>query len=89
LAVTLYDLIPRSGPPSSDELLDRFLEYVEERNLELYPTQEAAILELLEGRNVILNTPTGSGKSLVASALHFKSLAEASSPFTPVRSKHW
>ena len=73
---TLYDLIPRPGPASSDELLGRFLEYVEARRLQLYPTQEAAILELFEDRNVILNTPTGSGKSLVASAMHFKSLAE-------------
>ncbi|HEY0549679.1 MAG TPA: DUF3516 domain-containing protein [Verrucomicrobiae bacterium] len=73
---TLYDLIPRPGPARSDELLGRFLEYVEARRLQLYPTQEAAILELFEDRNVILNTPTGSGKSLVASALHFKSLAE-------------
>jgi superfamily II RNA helicase len=76
LAATLYDLIPRSGPASSDELLGRFLEYVEARRLELYPTQESAILELFEDRNVILNTPTGSGKSLVASAMHFKSLAD-------------
>jgi superfamily II RNA helicase len=76
LAATLYDLIPRPGPASSDELLGRFLEYVECRRLQLYPTQEAAILELFEDRNVILNTPTGSGKSLVASAMHFKSLAE-------------
>ena len=76
MAATLYDLIPRPGPPSSDELLGRFLEYVESRKLQLYPTQEAAILELFEDRNVILNTPTGSGKSLVASALHFKSIAE-------------
>lgn len=42
----------------------------------LYPAQEAALLELYEERNVILNTPTGSGKSLVASALQFKSLAQ-------------
>lgn len=76
MAATLYDLIPRPGPASSDELLGRFLEYVEGKKLQLYPAQESAILELFEDRNVILNTPTGSGKSLVASALHFKALAE-------------
>jgi len=76
LAATLYELIPHSGPAGSDELLGRFLEYVEGKNLKLYPSQETAILELFEDRNVILNTPTGSGKSLVAAALHFKSLAE-------------
>lgn len=46
-----------------------------EKKLELYPAQEEAILALFEDRNVILNTPTGSGKSLVATALHFRSLA--------------
>ena len=46
------------------------------RQLELYPAQEAAILELYEEKNVILNTPTGSGKSLVAAALHFKGAAQ-------------
>ena len=69
-------LLPRSGPGGSDELLGRFLQYVEAQKLQLYPAQETAILELFEDRNVILNTPTGSGKSLVATALHFKSLAE-------------
>jgi len=72
----LYDLIPREGSPDNDVLLGRFLEYVESRKLTLYPAQETAILELFEGKNVILNTPTGSGKSLVASALHFQSLAQ-------------
>ncbi|MEI9865852.1 MAG: DEAD/DEAH box helicase [Limisphaerales bacterium] len=38
--------------------------------------QESAILELFEDKNVILNTPTGSGKSLVAAALHFKAVAQ-------------
>jgi superfamily II RNA helicase len=57
-------------------LLGRFLEYVEGRGLTLYPAQEEAILELFEGKNVILNTPTGSGKSLVALALHFKAVAQ-------------
>src|SRR5512146_347264 len=74
--MTLYDLIPRGDRPSNDVLLGRFLEYTESKRLQLYPAQEAAILELFEDRNVILNTPTGSGKSLVASALHFKALAQ-------------
>src|SRR6187402_2729035 len=64
------------GVPDSGALLDRFLVYVAERKLQLYPAQEAAILELFDNKNVILNTPTGSGKSLVASALHFQSLAQ-------------
>ncbi len=75
MAATLYDLIPRDEQPSNDVLLGRFLEYVEGRRLQLYPTQEAAILELFDGKNVILNTPTGSGKSLVATALHFQAIA--------------
>src|SRR3982751_3505336 len=74
--MTLYDLIPKDAPAGNDLLLGRFLEYVESRGLQLYPAQESAILELFEEKNVILNTPTGSGKSLVASALHFKSLAQ-------------
>jgi superfamily II RNA helicase len=72
----LYDLIPRDGERGNDALLGRFLEYVEGRKLQLYPAQEAAILELFEEKNVILNTPTGSGKSLVAAAVQFKALAQ-------------
>ena len=76
MAVTLFDLIPRGEQLSNDWLLGRFLEYAEARRLQLYPAQEAAILELFEEKNVILNTPTGSGKSLVATALHFQALAK-------------
>jgi superfamily II RNA helicase len=75
VAATLYDLIPREGPSSNDVLLGRFLEYAEGRRLQLYPAQESAILELFDEKNVILNTPTGSGKSLVATALHFQAIA--------------
>ncbi|MHA3771270.1 DEAD/DEAH box helicase [Verrucomicrobiota bacterium sgz303538] len=73
---SLYDLLPKDGGVENDVLLGRFLEYIDNAQLQLYPTQEAAILELYEERNVILNTPTGSGKSLVAAALHFKALAQ-------------
>ena len=71
----LSDLLPSEDNTSSDELLDRFLDYVADKGLTLYPAQEEAILELLDEKNVILNTPTGSGKSLVASAMLFASLA--------------
>ena len=76
MAATLYDFLPRDAALSNDALLGRFLDYVAARGLELYPAQESAILELFEEKNVILNTPTGSGKSLVAAALHFKALAQ-------------
>src|SRR3954464_13331023 len=67
-------LAPPPGKPNADEVLERFLAASAARGLELYPEQEEAILELLAGRNVILNTPTGSGKSLVAAAFHFKAV---------------
>lgn len=76
MSVTLYDLIPRDEGLSNDVLLGRFLEYVDSKQLQLYPAQENAILELFEEKNVILNTPTGSGKSLVAAAVQFKALAQ-------------
>jgi superfamily II RNA helicase len=76
VALTLYDLIPREERPGNDVLLGRFLEYAQGRGLELYPAQENAVLELFEEKNVILNTPTGSGKSLVAAAVQFKALAQ-------------
>ena len=84
MSVSLADLLPNLLPTllpdaswssSSAVILDRFLEYAAGRRLTLYPAQEEAILELLDGKNVILNTPTGSGKSLVASAMLFASLA--------------
>ncbi len=76
MATTLYDLIPRDERLGNDVLLGRFLDYTTARGLELYAAQESAILEVFEEKNVILNTPTGSGKSLVAAALHFKALAQ-------------
>ena len=65
----------QDSQPDSGDLLNIFLKYVDDQNLTLYPAQEEAILSLFEGTNVILATPTGSGKSLVAKAFHFYSLA--------------
>ncbi len=72
----LLKRLPLTTDVPGEDLLDRFLEYVAEKKLELYPAQEEAILELFDDKNVILNTPTGSGKSLVAAAMHFKSMAQ-------------
>jgi superfamily II RNA helicase len=69
------EFLPAGSAVTGDALLGRFLDGVSARGLDLYPAQEEAVLELFGGRNVILNTPTGSGKSLVAAALHFRSLA--------------
>ena len=67
-------LAPLAGRPTVDAVLDKFVAVAAEKGLALYPEQEEAILELFDGKNVILATPTGSGKSLVAAALHFKAL---------------
>ncbi len=75
MQVSLENALPQGETIDDDGLLMRFLEVQELRGVSLYPAQEEAILELFSGKNVILNTPTGSGKSLVASALHFHSLA--------------
>jgi superfamily II RNA helicase len=72
----LRDVLPAKDVETvPDDLLMNFLQWVETRKITLYPAQEEAILELFDGKNVILNTPTGSGKSLVALALHFESVA--------------
>ncbi len=70
-----YPLAPEHKSNDADALLERFLDYVMSKGIELYPAQEEAILELFAGKNVILNTPTGSGKSLVAAALHYLSVS--------------
>ncbi len=59
----------------ADELYSAFTSWVDEQGITLYPAQDEAILELVTGTNVVLATPTGSGKSLVAVAAHYFAMA--------------
>ncbi|GHS88984.1 DEAD/DEAH box helicase [Actinomycetota bacterium] len=72
---TLTERIP-ADPHDPDALYAAFTGWVEDQGLTLYPHQDEALLELVTGAHVILSTPTGSGKSLVAVAAHFVALAQ-------------
>ncbi len=72
----LDERIPEHGFSHPDEALDVFLGWVADRGLTLYRHQEEAILAIFAGNHVVLDSPTGSGKSLVATALHFKTFVE-------------
>ncbi|MEM6795459.1 MAG: DUF3516 domain-containing protein [Acidobacteriota bacterium] len=78
---SLSSRVPEGGTRDPDEILDIFLGWVADLGFELYPAQEEALLEIMAGRHVILNTPTGSGKSLVALGMHFKALCEGKTAF--------
>ncbi|WP_344320056.1 DEAD/DEAH box helicase [Streptomyces macrosporus] len=72
--MTLIDQMPSTADP--DALYDAFSRWAEGRGITLYPAQEEALIEVVSGANVILSTPTGSGKSLVAAGAHFAALAQ-------------
>ncbi|GAB77797.1 Helicase conserved C-terminal domain-containing protein [Austwickia chelonae] len=67
--------VDSASGPQPDDVFAAFTDWVDDRGLTPYPHQEEALLELVTGSNVILATPTGSGKSLVAAGAHFFSLA--------------
>jgi superfamily II RNA helicase len=58
-----------------DTLYSTFSSWIAAQGITLYPAQDEAILELVTGTNVVLATPTGSGKSLVAVAAHYFAMA--------------
>jgi len=70
----LVDRLPEEIDADPDAIFDAFVSWNAERGLTLYPAQEEALIEVLSGSNLILATPTGSGKSLVAAGAHFAAL---------------
>ncbi len=77
--MTLADELPTD--PGPDAVFDAFADWAKRRGLSLYPHQEEALIELVSGANVILSTPTGSGKSLVAAGAHFAALVQGRRTF--------
>jgi len=65
-----------SGTFDADEFVGIFDDWVREQGIRLYPAQEEAVLELVLGKHLVLSTPTGTGKSLVALAAHALALAQ-------------
>ena len=77
--VDLIDAIAAADSP--DEVFDVFATWAAAGGLTLYPAQEESLIEIVSGANVILDTPTGSGKSLVAKGAHFAALAAGTRSF--------
>ena len=71
LAYHLYDTNPDL---TEEEAFEAFTGWVADRGIELWPHQEEALMSLMVGDHVILGTPTGSGKSLVALGMHFMAM---------------
>jgi superfamily II RNA helicase len=66
-------IVPDSDDPTA--VYEAVEAWAGEQGLSLYPAQQEALIELVSGSNVILGTPTGSGKSLVAVGAHAAALA--------------
>ncbi|HWU60164.1 MAG TPA: DUF3516 domain-containing protein, partial [Microbacteriaceae bacterium] len=70
-----------AGGASADAVFDAFTAWAAADGLTLYPAQEEALIGIVSGANVILSTPTGTGKSLVAVGAHATALAEGRRTF--------
>ena len=77
--MNLTDLIPADAEP--DAVFEAFTGWADDRGLALYPAQTEALIEIVSGSNVILSTPTGSGKSLVATGAEFAALSRGGRTF--------
>ncbi|MGN6125870.1 MAG: DEAD/DEAH box helicase [Humibacter sp.] len=69
------------GLDSPDEVFDVFGEWAAEGGITLYPAQEEALIGIVSGANVIVSTPTGTGKSLIAVGAHAAALADGRRTF--------
>ncbi len=65
----------RAMAADPDGLFGSFATWAQQAGTPLYPAQEEALIELVSGANVVLATPTGSGKSLVATGALYAALA--------------
>lgn len=81
LSQLLPDLTEVPESLVDEAIWDTFTSWTNGRGINLYPAQEEASLGILAGDNVILATPTGSGKSMVANAAHFIALARGQRSF--------
>src|SRR5690625_3097769 len=72
----LVDALSDEKSHDADAILDALLTWTAAQGISLYEAQEEACLEICDAKHVILNTPTGSGKSLVAVAAHFYAYAQ-------------
>ncbi|WP_131769829.1 DEAD/DEAH box helicase, partial [Candidatus Protofrankia californiensis] len=77
--MTLADQLP--AHPDPDSIFDAFTAWTQGQGLTLYPAQFEALIEVVSGSNVIVATPTGSGKSLVATGAHFAAMAHGRRSF--------
>jgi superfamily II RNA helicase len=79
--MTLTDRLPPRADATPDALYDAFASWAAGQGLPLYPHQEEALIEVVSGANVIVASPTGSGKSLIATGAHFAAVGEGRTSF--------
>ncbi|MEN2739006.1 DUF3516 domain-containing protein [Microbacterium sp. X-17] len=84
MASLRVDDLPGWAGPSSvseDAVYEAFVAWAESTGISLYPAQDESVIEIVGGSNLILSTPTGTGKSLVAVGAHFAALARGERSF--------
>nr|WP_244569209.1 DEAD/DEAH box helicase [Pseudoscardovia suis] len=80
---TIVNYLPDEGESLSDEeIFERFFDWVADtKHIEPWEHQQEAALDLLAGDHVVVNTPTGSGKSLIALAMHFQAMCQGKTSY--------